>query len=311
MMITGGCNNLDLHSLTIEHVEDLGSAILVKGTEQFTITEPFYKVCKKYVELRPANASTTAFFLQYQNGKCILQRMGNHLFEEVGHKIAAFLNLPNPEHYSVESFQGLSLNRSVEQGPPSKRQKQQVSSTVDSCQGDASTETATVVNCDDEASELTVKEEMLDDVVEDDFAEAEDETSVKRLSEKSRKTYEVIYSIFMSWRSLNNLTSLSENVIMAYLKEASQKYKRASLCTRYYVLRNMLIKKHNVDIGKYESVQLFIKEIAASVQSKGVRFFNLHEVEKFIAEAPDDTYLAIKVRGSVENRSRYEMNTSN
>ncbi|KAJ8976469.1 hypothetical protein NQ317_012419 [Molorchus minor] len=108
--IMGSCRMRELHSLTIEDVKDLGSALLITMPDiktnlyrKFTITDKLYTICRQYIDLRPANAPCS-FFLNYQKGKCTIQKIGKNKFGVMGRQIAKFLKLPNPEMYTGRSF---------------------------------------------------------------------------------------------------------------------------------------------------------------------------------------------------------------
>ncbi|KAJ8976466.1 hypothetical protein NQ317_012416, partial [Molorchus minor] len=108
--IMGSCRVTELHSLSIEDVKDLGSALLITMPHaktnlyrKFTITDQPYTICRQYIDLRPANAPSS-FFLNYQKGKCTIQRIGVHKFGAMGRQIAKFLKLPEPELYTGHSF---------------------------------------------------------------------------------------------------------------------------------------------------------------------------------------------------------------
>lgn len=69
MGVMGACRANELYSLTTDNFEELGSAVLVsvlnsknKVNRKFTITGPFYETYRKYVNLRPNNATTNTFF---------------------------------------------------------------------------------------------------------------------------------------------------------------------------------------------------------------------------------------------------------
>lgn len=108
MGVTGCCANEELHSLTAENVQDLGSAMLIavgrQGKRKFIVTNQYYPICKKYVDLRPVNVKFNTFFLNYQKGKCVAQRIGIHKFGRMGAQIAKFLKLPDPPLYRGNCF---------------------------------------------------------------------------------------------------------------------------------------------------------------------------------------------------------------
>lgn len=119
----GACRANEMYSMKLEHLQDLGSTLLItvpntktKITRKFTITDKFYKICKKYIDLRPPNFTSNIFFLNYQNGKCATQRISINKFTVMGKQIATFLKLPNPENYSGHNFRRSSATLLVDAG---------------------------------------------------------------------------------------------------------------------------------------------------------------------------------------------------
>ncbi|KAK5640666.1 hypothetical protein RI129_011477 [Pyrocoelia pectoralis] len=79
------------------------------------------------------------------------------------------------------------------------------------------------------------------------------------LPEKSRKIYEKFYNQFMEWRTKNNIASYSENVLIVYFEELSNKIKSPSLWTRYSILKSTLNIKNQINIAHY----LFIRTVCS------------------------------------------------
>lgn len=107
--ISGGCRRQELKNLKIDHIRDLGNEFQVrlidtktKTDRLFVIPGLFYKVSKKYMELRPLNMEQ--FFLNYQKGKCTKQVVGINKIGNQPKIIAEFLNLPNSELYTGHCF---------------------------------------------------------------------------------------------------------------------------------------------------------------------------------------------------------------
>ncbi len=103
MGLMGACRGNELHAMSIADVQDLGSAVLVtipktknKVVRKFTVTDAFYKIVKNYMNLRPTEACSSAFFLNFQKGKCTNQRIGINKFGGMGKEIVNLLTLTNP-----------------------------------------------------------------------------------------------------------------------------------------------------------------------------------------------------------------------
>ena len=117
----GACRRDELYKIKITDVEDVGTAVLVKVPttktkvcRKFTITGHFSEIVKKYIKLRPPNQST--FFLNYQKGKCTLQKVGINKFGNLGKQIATYLKLPHPELYTGHCFRRSSATILVDSG---------------------------------------------------------------------------------------------------------------------------------------------------------------------------------------------------
>lgn len=79
-----------------------------KISRMFTIEAEFAKVIEEYESLRPQNANTDRFFLDYRNGKCTKQVIGKNKFGTMPKLIAEFLGLEDPHLYTGHSFRRTS-----------------------------------------------------------------------------------------------------------------------------------------------------------------------------------------------------------
>lgn len=109
--VIGGIRGDELTKLTTENVEDNGKEIMVriptsktKEPKFFVIVGPFGEIVREYMKLRPENAPTKRFFLQYRKGKCTVQVMGKNSIAKIPKEIAKFLELPNHETYTGHGF---------------------------------------------------------------------------------------------------------------------------------------------------------------------------------------------------------------
>lgn len=109
--------------MKIHHIESHGNLFLVKipGTEttkarSFTVTDEFYKIVKKYVDLRPALVPSDRFFLAYKSGKCSLQPVGKNKLGSMAKEIATYLDLPDANQYTGHCFRRTSASVLIDSG---------------------------------------------------------------------------------------------------------------------------------------------------------------------------------------------------
>ncbi|KAJ8911518.1 hypothetical protein NQ315_012490 [Exocentrus adspersus] len=98
MGIMGACRANEMYNMKTEDIKDLGSAFLVnvpntttKVSRKLTITDNFYPICKKYMDIRPV-----------------------YIYDISVRQIAEFLKLPNPKNYSGHSFRRSSATLLVD-----------------------------------------------------------------------------------------------------------------------------------------------------------------------------------------------------
>lgn len=104
--LAGAARKSELVKLLITDVDKRGDRIFMvhfrdtKTTPRsFTISDNYYDVVTKYLELRPPVTNTTRFFIQYRKGRCIRQPIGENKFGDFPREIAEYLKLERPETY--------------------------------------------------------------------------------------------------------------------------------------------------------------------------------------------------------------------
>ncbi|KAJ6640294.1 hypothetical protein Bhyg_13044, partial [Pseudolycoriella hygida] len=115
--IFGACRSHEFPQILTSHItryDDLYH-IEIKDTKntkpnRFAITEPLLGYVRRYEALRPAQATTDRFFINYRNEKCTVQVIGKHKFYQMPHRIAEFLNLPDLDLYTGHSFRRSSTS---------------------------------------------------------------------------------------------------------------------------------------------------------------------------------------------------------
>jgi integrase len=94
----------------------------------------------------------------------------------------------------------------------------------------------------------------------------------------------------MKWTEEQKITNTDERVGLAYLQKMSEEYKPSTMWTIHSKLQSMLRVNKGVDIKSFVKVHAFMKAI-----SKKAYVFNEDELRKFFIDAPDITYLFLKV----------------
>lgn len=117
--IAGGCRREELHSISMEDVQDTGAQLVVTIPctkthikRVFTIINDmeginFLELFRKYIKLR-SNLQIDHLFVGYRNSKCIAQRVGIHTIGGMPKKIANYLKLDNAEKYTGHCFRRTS-----------------------------------------------------------------------------------------------------------------------------------------------------------------------------------------------------------
>ena len=107
----------------MDNVKDHGTFLFItlpktknKQTRTFTVVGDFYKVAKKYMQIRPNNTKTDRFFLTYRAGRCVLQPLGINKIGSMPQEIAKFLKLEKPALYTGHAFRRTSATVLVDAG---------------------------------------------------------------------------------------------------------------------------------------------------------------------------------------------------
>jgi hypothetical protein len=136
--------------------------------------------------------------------------------------------------------------------------------------------------------------EFVSSDVEESAALAVNELRV--LPVKSRKKYDKAYQQFEDWCREKRVRDITEEVLLVYFEQKSRKLKGSTLWSLFSMLRSTIQLKKNIEIKKYASLITFIKGKSTGQVSKKSNIFTKQEIEKFLREADNDTYLMMKVK---------------
>lgn len=129
-----------------------------------------------------------------------------------------------------------------------------------------------------------------------EIEEAATRATLDLLPTKSKKQYELAYKRFVEWCDRNNVAGkYSENVMLAYFEQNSKIWKSSTLWAHFSMIKAMLNVNNNQDISKFYKLIAFLKRKGEGYRPKKSKIFTRQNIDKFIAEAPDDKYLMFKV----------------
>lgn len=115
------------------------------------------------------------------------------------------------------------------------------------------------------------------------------------LPTKSQHIYEKEYGYFLNWCNKNNVVNITENVMIAYFDEESKVKKASSLWSKYSMLRSCLNIYKRTDISKFSRLLAYLKRLSEGYEPKKSKILEIEHINRFIIEADDKIYLAMKV----------------
>lgn len=115
------------------------------------------------------------------------------------------------------------------------------------------------------------------------------------IPEKSKRQYEKCYGEFKDWCDKQNVKTMSENILLAYLMQKSNVVKSSTLWSIYSMLKCMLNIRDNIDIKQFSKLVLFLKRKAVGYRAKKSKVLTREQIDTFLKEANDEKYLLLKV----------------
>lgn len=115
MGVLGALRCQEIADLCIENLKDLNGVFLVNIPDcnktliqrNFTISDDYYRIIKKYLDLRP-DVTTRRVFLNYRNGRCYKQHIGKNSIAKIPSLVATYLGLSDIKLYTGHSFRRTS-----------------------------------------------------------------------------------------------------------------------------------------------------------------------------------------------------------
>lgn len=127
--------------------------------------------------------------------------------------------------------------------------------------------------------------------------EAAEEAIASLLPQKSCEIYKKRFLDYRKWCSEQHAENFTdEKVLLAYFLQRSKKFKASSLWSQYSMIKATMISESNVDISKYSKLRAFLKRQNDHYKPKKSKTLNFDNITDFLQNAPDEKYLAQKVR---------------
>lgn len=139
----------------------------------------------------------------------------------------------------------------------------------------------------------------------EDFSEIEEsedgietlcnEAKDKLIPSKSKKLYNKAYDDYKNWLSTKKDKTINDKSVLAYVTYLSKNNAPSTCWTTYSKLKRMILLYDKVDISKFSEVIQFLKVNKIGFKPKKSETLTRENLNKFLLEAPDKTYLATKV----------------
>lgn len=112
----------------------------------------------------------------------------------------------------------------------------------------------------------------------------------------SKEKYEKTYRAFKQWCNEKKIKVIDENKLLAYFDTEMKQFQSSTTWSIYSMLRSTLNVKDNIDISKFNNLRALLKRKNDNYFAKQSRIFTIEEIYKFLKDAPDNVYLATKVK---------------
>lgn len=116
---------------------------------------------------------------------------------------------------------------------------------------------------------------------------------------KSKEKYEKTYDNFKKWCKEKKIDIINENVLLGYFSSELSELKSSTTWSIYSMLKSTLSVKENVNISGYHKLIALLKRKRDGYFAKKSKILTKEEIFRFIKEAPDVKFLAMKVTDDI------------
>lgn len=121
---------------------------------------------------------------------------------------------------------------------------------------------------------------------------------INTFNDKTVGRYKMTYTALNKWKEAHGYSVIDEDVLLAYFTNASQTFQYSTLKSMHSMLKKTIQHKDNIDILTYSRLNDFLKEKTVPYERGKGKVFSASEIKRFLFEAPDTHYLAMKVSGN-------------
>ncbi|CAG5102678.1 Protein of unknown function [Cotesia congregata] len=117
------------------------------------------------------------------------------------------------------------------------------------------------------------------------------------LPKKSADRYMQNYNAYKNWKekNKNSLSTSEENNLIVYFKDLKKRLSPLTLWSAWSMLKKTLNTNDDIQINNFLNLKSMIKQNAKGHRPKKSFILTWEQIKKFIDEAPDSEYLAVKV----------------
>ena len=147
---------------------------------------------------------------------------------------------------------------------------------------------------DDSSSEGSVDEE---EILRNFDDEAKKIVQSETYPKKSSDRYLLVYNTYKKWQEENKncLSTLEENNLIVYFKGLKAKLKPPTLWSIWSMLKKTLSVNENININNFLNLKSLIKANSKGYKPRKAFVLRWEKIVKFMKEAPNDSFLAMKV----------------
>ncbi|XP_062558992.1 uncharacterized protein LOC134223803 isoform X2 [Armigeres subalbatus] len=128
-----------------------------------------------------------------------------------------------------------------------------------------------------------------------DVEEVAEAASDRLIPEKSKALYESSYKKFDEWRTKHGIQAVDERCLLEYFSQEMASQKPSTKWSHFSMLKSTINCNLGINISSFKTLVKFLKSKADGYSPKKSKILTKEQIFKFLKDADDDKYLALKV----------------